>query len=89
MVNSVPSINFSRDVLTVSYQYMGECTILPAPLVDFYCPRECHYDDDEIEDHDTAPGHRQTLDRAISPKNEWLIIRKYPRHALSIGNEER
>lgn len=83
MMNSVPSIDFLQGALTVSYQHMGKCAALPAPLVDLYCPRECHYD------HDTGPGYRQALVRIISPKNAWLITRKYPRHALSIGNKER
>ena len=89
MVSSVLSISCSPDTLTVSHQYVGESAVLPAPLVDLYCPHECHYDHNEIEDHDTAPGHRQTLDRTIGPKNEWLIIRKDPRHALPIGNKGR
>lgn len=89
MMNSVPSIDFLQGALTVSYQHMGKCAALPAPLVDLYCPRECHYDHDKIEDHDTGPGYRQALVRTISPKNGWLITRKYPRHALPIGNKER
>jgi len=89
MANPVPSIDFLQGALTVSYQYVGKCAVLPAPFVDLYCPHECHYEHDKIEDHETGPGHRQTLVRTISPKNEWLITRKYPRHALPIGSKER
>lgn len=87
-MSSVPPIDFSWDALTVSYQYVGECAGLPAPLIDLYCPQECHCDHNEIEDHDTAPGHRQILGRTVSRKKKWLIMQEYPRHALPIGNEE-
>jgi len=60
----------SRSALTVSDQYMGERPVLSAPPVDLYRPHECHHDHNEIEYHDTAPGHCQTLGGLVSTKNE-------------------
>jgi len=73
-----------RDALTISDQYAGERVLFPAPPVDLYRPHECHYDHDEIENHDTEPGHRKILSRAMSTKNERLTVQQYPRHALRI-----
>ena len=49
-----------RNVLTVSGQYVGERTVFPTPPIDLYRSHECHHNYNEIEDRDTAPGHRQT-----------------------------
>jgi hypothetical protein len=89
MASSVSSISASRDALTVSDQHVGKRAVFPTPPVDLYRPHECHYDHNEVEDHDTAPGHCQTLGRAVSAKGERLIIRRYSRHALTVENEER
>lgn len=55
-----------RSVLTVSHQQECECVALPAPPIDLHRPYERHCDNNKIKGHDTAPGHCQTLGRAIS-----------------------
>jgi len=67
---------------------MGNSTVFSDPPVNFYRPHKCHDDHNKIENHDTAPSHRQTLNKAMSLKNERLTIGKYPRHDLKFENEE-
>jgi len=68
--SSVSSGKVSRDILTISDQHMGERPVFSAPPVDLYRPHECHYYHDKVEDHDTAPGHCQTLGRHTFTKSE-------------------
>jgi hypothetical protein len=62
--------NASRDVPTVSHQDVDDSMPSPKPSVDLYRLHKCHNYHDEIEDHETAPGHSQPLMEKHQYQNE-------------------